>query len=449
MQTERMAVPAPPAPSRPTPAPLTVPDQVSGPVHAGLIAIGLFFGGLGAWSAVAPVAGAALAPGVTRVEGNRQSLQHRDGGIVRRILVKEGNKVERGKVLLLLDDTAARARLDMLTAQRDALKALEARLIAEREDREPAFDVILTDRRGEPAVADLMASQRALFLSRKNQFGTEVAVLNKKVAQLREQIAGTLTEADGLERQISLIREELTDFRGLYEKGYAPKTRVLALERTEARLMADRGAKLADVAKAGQAIGETELTIARTEHARLTEVTDQLRDTRTKLVELEPRVTEALEVLQRTWLVAPVAGEVVGLTIFTEGGVIAPGARVLDIVPARGTLVIEARVRPEDVHDIATGAAAEIRLTGMIGRQRPALTGTVDVVSADRLADARSGEPYYAAQVRIEPSSLEQARVTLQAGMPADVLIATKSRTVLEYLISPLSDQIARAFREQ
>jgi HlyD family type I secretion membrane fusion protein len=237
--------------------------------------------------------------------------------------------------------------------------------------------------------------------------------------------------------------------RELYEKGLSPKTRVLALERAEAELASTGGARRADTAKSEEAIAQTELEIARAGQARLTEITDQLRDTQTKLAETEPQLQNAHDVLERTELVSPASGEVVGLKIFTEGGVINAGTTVLDIVPSKGALVLEARVKPQDVHDVSSGAAAEVRLSGMIGRQQPALLGSVETISADRLENSRTGEPYYVALIRITPGSLAKSGVTLQPGMPADILIATKSRSVLQYLISPLSDQMALGFRER
>lgn len=426
-----------------------VPDDAAGAIRAGLIVIVLFFGGLGTWAAFAPIAGASVAPGSIKVEGNRQSVQHRYGGVVSEILVKDGDRAEKGHVLLRLDDSAARAKFDSLTAMRDSLKALEARLIAERDGAsEPSFDPLLTSRTEESTVASAIANQLALFRTRAQQFTSETNIFRQKIAQLREQIEGSRIQAQSAERQRTLIDEELKGIRSLYERGYSPKTRLLALERAAEELSGTSGGKRAEIAKAEQAIGETEIEIKRLEQKRLNEIIDGLRDAQTKLAEIEPQVEAAQDVIERTELLAPASGTVVGMTIFTEGGVIAPGARVLDIVPADGALIVEARVRPEEVHDVIEGAAAEVRLTGMLGRRRPSLRGEVMMVSADRLEDSRTGTSYYAAQIRIDDASVDEAGVALQAGMPADVLITTKERSVLDYLLSPLSDQIARGFRE-
>ena len=435
-------------PGPPSATPM-VPDDATGAIRAGYYVILLFFGGLGTWSALAPMAGAAIAPGFVKVEGNRQSLQHRYGGTVRQILVKDGDQVTRGQVLMRLDDINARARADSLTAMHDSLKAAEARLIAERDGAaEPVFDPSLLERRHEPAVAGAIASQIALLRSRGEKYEAEVGVLRQRKAQLREQINGARIQAEAADRQRDLIREELKGTLELYEKGYSPKTKVLALERAEAELMSNGGARRADMAKFEEAIGQTDIEITRAEHARLSEIADQLRDTQTKIAEIEPQLQDARDIVERTELVAPASGEVVGLKVFTEGGVISPGTTLLDVVPSKGNLVFEARVKPLDVHDVANDAPADVRLTGMIGRRHPSLSGKVKMISADRLEDARSGQPYFVASVEIDPQSLVKSGVTLQPGMPADILITTKPRSVLQYILSPLSDQMALAFRE-
>jgi HlyD family type I secretion membrane fusion protein len=368
---------------------------------------------------------------------------------VKEILVEDGDHTENGQVLLRLDDTEARAKLDSLTARRDSLKAMEARLIAERDGApEPVFDKSLTTRMEETSVAAAIANQLALFRTRSRQFASEASIYRQRVAQLREQIEGARAQAKSAERQRELIEEELKGVRSLYERGYSPKTKLLALERSAEQLSGISGEKRAEIAKAEQEIGETEIQVKRLEEKRLSEITDQLRDAQTKLAEIEPQLEQARDMFRRTELVAPASGTVMGMTIFTEGGVVSPGARVLDIVPSDGALVVESRIRPEDVHDVVQGATAEIRLTGMLGRLKPSLQGSVMTVSADRLEDQRTGAPYYAAKIRIDPGSIAEASVILQPGMPADVLITTKERSVLEYLVSPLSDQIARGFRE-
>jgi membrane fusion protein, type I secretion system len=345
--------------------------------------------------------------------------------------------------------TEARAKLDSLAARRNSLKALEARLIAERDGAsEPAFDKSLTSRMEEASVAAAIANQLTLFRARAKQFSSETSILHQRIAQLREQIEGSKVQAQSAERQRELIDEELKGVRSLYERGYSPKSKLLALERAAEELSGTSGGKRAEIAEAEQEIGETEIRIKGLEQKRLSEITDELRDAQTKLAEIEPQLEQARDMFHRTELVSPASGTVMGMTIFTEGGVLEPGARVLDIVPSDGALIVEARIRPEDVHDVAEGATAEVRLTGMLGRHKPSLRGIVMTVSADRIEDQRTGAPYYAAKIRVDARSIAEASVILQPGMPADVLVTTQERSVLEYLVSPLSDQIARGFRE-
>jgi HlyD family type I secretion membrane fusion protein len=430
--------------------PPSVPENPKPAILAGLLVIGLFFGVLGTWAALASMAGAAIAPGFIKVEGNRQSVQHRYGGIVKQILVKDGDRVQQNQLLLRLEDSEIRAKLGSLAAMRDSHKALEARLIAERDGtKAPVFDESLAAHKNDAAVANAMANQVALFKNRAHQFESEIRILKQRISQLREQIGGSRTQAESAERQQVLIEDELEGTRKLYAKGYSTKTKVLALERALEELKSTSGAKRAEIAGYEKAIGEAEIEIRKSEQARLTEVTDQLRDAQTKLAEIAPQLEDARDRLARTALRAPAAGIVVGLAIFTEGGVIEPGGRVLDIVPADDDLVVEAHVRPEDVHDVREGAPAEIRLTGMLGRLRPSMMGKVITVSADRFNEPKSGIAYYTAQIKTDPASVKASGVTLQPGMPADTLVTTKERSVLEYLISPLSDQLAKGFREE
>lgn len=440
---------------RPANAGPRVEDSTRGPVLAGLAVMALFFGGFGAFAALAPLSGAVVAQGVIKVEGNRQAVQHPDGGVVRELNVREGDRVEKDQVLIRLDTVAAQARVATLQAERDALKALEARHLAERSGAsEPAFDAALTRRRDAPSVAEAMANQTAVFRERKRQFEAETDVRRQKIRQLDEQIKGYRTEIDGLDRQLALIQDELAGVREIYQKGFAPKTRLVSLERTEAQLTSDRGSKRAAIAGAEQQIGETDLAIVAAGQTRTTETVQGLRDAQGRLTELEPKLLSAREVLERTTIRSPSEGNVVGLTAFTIGGVIAAGSRVLDVVPSRKELLIEARIPPENIDEVAAGMKAEVRFTGVAQKRRPIATGRLATVSADRIDEAGTkvsgaSEGHYVAQVKLDPNDLAARRVTLQAGMPAQVVVSTHPRTMLDYLVAPLSDQIERVFREE
>lgn len=431
--------------------PRRVSDSARGTIIAGISILTVFFGGLGTWAALAPLDSAVIAPGVFKVEGNRKTVKHLDGGIVAKLLVKEGDRVEKGQLLIRLDETDARARIDIFSGQYDSLKALESRLLAERDGLDTIrFPDFLLDRGGDDNVAEILAGQINVFETRRASLAGQIAVLRQRIAQLRTEIGGFQTQKRSQDRQLELIREELAGTRQLYEKGWSPKFRVLALERKAASLEGESGKLSADIARTRQAIGETKLQIAQLQKERLAEATTELRDVQTRLGEVEPRLRWAEEMLSRTELVAPEAGYVLGLTAFTVGGVIAPGERVLDIVPADNTLIIEARIQPSDIDDVYAGMSAEVQLTAYKSRVVPTVEGVVTKVSADRFTDERSGDAYYLVYVEVDPDSLASSHnISLYPGMPAQVMIATGARTALDYLLSPLTSSFDRAFREQ
>jgi HlyD family type I secretion membrane fusion protein len=422
-----------------------------GPIIAGLVVVLGFFGGFGGWAALAPLAGAVVADGVVKVEANRQAVQHLEGGLVKQILVEDGARVEAGDVLIRLDETAARAAVDMLAAQSDALRGLEARLVAERDGSDRiGFPDDLVARQHESQIAALLAGQLSLFDARRRAFEGQRLLQVQKIAQSEAQIDGYASQLRSQQRQMALVEEEARGTRELYEKGFAPKTKVLALDRTTASLDGQRGELVADIARSNQQIGETRLQILQLAKDRLSEIADQLRDTQTKLLEVAPRLAAARDTLDHTELKAPRAGYVVGLTAFTVGGVIAKGEHVLDVVPVASPLVIEGQVKPEDIEGLRPGARAEVRLTAYKQRTVPTVRGTVSKLSADRLTDPRTGAGYYLIQVALDPDALAALpAVRLSPGMPAEIMVPTRDRTALDYLLAPLTAGFDRALREK
>ena len=420
------------------------------PTLIGLSAVVAFCLFFAAWGLIAPVSGAAIAEGNLQVEAQRQSVQHPYGGVVTQLLVREGQRVKKGDTLLVLSDADPRAKLDVLAFQRDALLAQSGRLIAERDGlKEPAFAAELLERKTDPAVRQTIANELSVMTARTRQFESESGMLRAKVQQLEEQMGGTKAQIEGLERQRALLEEEAKGARELLEKGYTPKIRVLALERTAAQLDADRGAKLSERGSAAQAIGEARLGIARLERSRVSEITDELRKAQSSLAELGPKLDAARDVLNRTRIAAPASGSVVGLAAFTEGGVIQPGARVLDIVPSDDPLIVDARLQLADVNEVQPGFAADVRLTGVARNERPRLRGEVLTVSADKLTDDRSGKGYYSLRVKLNEDDIKAARVPLQAGMPTETIVTTRPRTLVQYIFGPLIDELTGAFREK
>ena len=419
------------------------------PALVGAIVVGAFASAMTLWGTLAPISGAAIASGNLQVEGRRQSVQHPYGGVIRQLLVRDGAHVEKGQLLLVLDDSDPRAKLDVLVADRDASRAAQARLMAERDGRAaPEFGLDPKD--AKPALRQAMANEVAMMAARKHQFEAETAVLKGKTAELTAQIGGTQAQLTGTEKQRELLSDEMNGAQRLYEQGYTPKTRILALQREDAKLQADIGAQRATIAGMQQQIAQNEAEIAKAERARMSEITDQLRSTENKLAELTPKVDAATDVVTRTQIRAPATGSVVGLDVFTEGGVIQPGAKLMDIVPSDNPLIVDAQLKLSDINDVTVGRRAEIRLTGVNYVERPRLYGTVRTVSADRVTNDKAGGPgYYAVEVSLEPEDVKKSRIELQSGMPAEVIVPTRPRTLFEYLFGPLRDELTRAFRER
>jgi HlyD family type I secretion membrane fusion protein len=419
------------------------------PALLGATVVGAFAAAMTMWGTLAPISGAAIATGNLQVEGRRQSVQHPYGGVVRQLTVRDGARVEKGQLLIALDDSDPRAKLDVLVADRDAALAAQARLMAERDGGgAPAFGDDLRNRSDRSAVRQAMANEAAMMTARRHQFDAETAVLRGKIKELSAQIGGTQAQLTGTQKQRELLTDEMSGAQHLYEQGYTPKTRILALQREDAKLQADIGAQQATIAGMQQQIAQNELEIAKAERARMSEITDQLRTTENKLAELAPKIDAAADVVSRTKITAPATGSVVGLDVFTEGGVIQPGAKLMDVVPSDNPLIVDARLKLSDINDVATGRRAEVRLTGVNYAERPRLYGTVKTVSADRLTDDKASPGYYAVEVALDPNDVKTSHVELQPGMPAEVIVATRPRTLFEYLLGPLRDELTRAFRE-
>jgi HlyD family secretion protein len=421
------------------------------PVLAGYLILALFFGGLGSWAALAPLSSAAVAPGTVRVESHRKTVQHLEGGIIAELEVGEGDRVARDQVLIRLDPTQAKARYEAVRNRYQSLKATEARLVAERESRARIrFPEELMSERANPRVAEILAGQEEIFDTRRRSFAGRSKILRQQVEQLRSQIRGLEAQVGSEARQIELIAEETADVDGLFRKGLERKARLLALQREAASLDGSQAQHMAEIARAEQAIGETELQIFNLTDRLAAEIAGELSDVQAQLVETEEELDAARDVLRRQDVRAPIAGTVVNLRLFTPGGVIEPSKPILDIVPQDDELLIEAEVRPLDIDVVKPGLEAQVRLTAFKQRSTPTLAGHVRHVSADHFVDERTGATHYKAEVRIDAEAQAQLDgLELYPGMPAEVLIMTGKLTLWDFLITPVKDSFARAFREQ
>lgn len=420
-------------------------------VSAGVLIIVLFFGGFGAWAGLAPLASSAVAPGSVRVEGNRKTLQHLEGGIIQDLLVKEGDVVGRDQVLVRLDRTAAQSRFETVRHQLDLLKASEARLLAEQSGRDRlVFPQELEDRRGEPRIGTMLDGQERIFSTRRQSYQGQRDILKARIDQLRSQIDGQRAQQLASERQLELIRKEQATVADLVAKGLEREPRLLDLQRRAAALQGARAESQSEIARVQQTVGETELRILALDDDQATKVADELKDTQADMARAEEELGAAADVLRRRELRAPIAGTVLNLKYFTAGGVIAPGTPIMDIVPANDRLLIEAQLSPLDIDIVRPGLLAEIRLSAYKQRRMPILDGRLIQISADRLLNERDGAPYYKAVIEVDAKELAELEgVELYPGMPADVMIKTGERTFFEYLTSPIHDSFSRAFHEQ
>jgi HlyD family secretion protein len=420
----------------------------------GLALMVVMVGGFGGWAATTELSGAVIAPGVLVVESNIKKVQHPTGGVVGELLVKEGAPVEVAQVVMRLDDTVTRSTLGVVRSQLDEALAREARLLAERE----GSDVVevpdeLTARRAEKAVNSAVQGELKLFDSRRTGRDGQRSQLRERIGQSREEIVGLSALQQAKEREITHVDEELDGVEKLYKQQLVPISRLKLLQREKARLEGERGQYIADIARAKGKISETELQILQLDQDFQTEVLKDLRDTQGKIAELKERLTAAEDQLKRVDIRAPQAGIVHQLSVHTVGGVIANGETVMQIVPAADKLVIDAKVAPQDIDQVAVGAPAHVRI--MAGNQRttPDLNATVMLVSADLAKDppgAQPTAPYYQVRLYLPPEEVRKlGDLKLVPGMPAEAYIQTYARTPLAYLMKPLQDQLARTFRER
>ena len=424
-------------------------DSIKHVALAGWIIIALFFGGIGSWAAIAPLNGAIVGNAIIKVDGNRKSVQHLDGGIVKDLRIKEGDKVNSGDVLIVLDETQARAEYDVLSQQYMVLRATEARLLTELDHGSEL--VMPEDLKKEGSYfKSVWSGQVSQFDSRRAALEGQRNVIREKINQLGSQIVGGEAQVKAFTDQISSIRAEAKDIAPLVERGLIARPRILQLERTAFGLEGQIADATANIAKARQAIAEQQQQIAQLDNDRMADVTKDLRDTQAKMLEVIPKAMNAKAVLGRMEIRSPYAGRVVALTVFSVGGVIQRGEKILDIVPDQDSLTIEAQIAVEDISDIRPNMRAEVHLTAYKQRIVPIIHGDVIQVSADRLTDPKTNNPYYVAFVRIDAEELAaMPNIKLYPGMPATVMIPTIQRTALDYIVGPLVMSFNHSFRQK
>lgn len=427
------------------------PFSARGPVALGLATVLALVGGFGAWSVTTVIDGAIVAPGRLEVEQNRQVVQHPDGGVVSEIRVEDGQVVKAGDVLVRLDGTLLQSELSIVEGQLFELFARRGRLEAERDDAArimfPAELVRVAATR--PEFAELMDGQQRLFDARRDTLARQSEQLGKRAQQTRSQIEGVDAQIAALTSQLDLIAQERASVQELFDKGLAQVSRLLGLEREEARLQGQVGELTASRASSEGRITEIELEVLRLAAARREEANTQLRDIGYRELELVERRSALVERLARLDVTAPVEGIVLGLTVTTPRAVVRPAEPLLYLVPQDRPLVIAAQVSPTDIDQVHPGQVARLMFPAFSTRTTPELRGTVVMVSADALADERSGMTYYRAEILPDPGEVDKLEgLTLLPGMPVESFIRTDARSPLAYLVKPFTDYFVKAFRE-
>ena len=419
----------------------------------GFTALALLIFGIGGWASTSQLSGAVIASGSIVVESNIKKVQHPTGGVVGEIFVKEGDIVEKGQIVVRLDDTVTRSTLGVVRSQLDELTARAARLIAERDGvDEVTFPAELTNRVNELTAGTAVTDEEKLFHSRKSALLGQRAQLRKRITQSNEEIRGLSAQQKAKDSEIKFIGEELVGTTALYQKNLVNIQRFTQLQREEARLQGERGQLIADIARSRAKISETELQIIQIEQEFRSAVLKDLREAQGKIVEFKERFTAAEDQLQRIALRAPQAGIVNQLTVHTVGGVIASGDTIMHIVPRNDNLVLEAKVAPSDIDQVTLGAHAIVRILAGNQRTTPDLNGIIIHVAADltRETVAHGNLSYFLVRASLPLVELRRlGQLKLLPGMPAEIFIQTQERTPLEYLLKPLSEQISRTFRER
>ena len=428
--------------SKPSPKPVAL---------MGYVLLFITFGVFGGWAAVAKLDSAVVAPATISLEGNRRVVQHLEGGIVEEILVTEAMSVEEGDVLLRLNSIETRANLEVFSTRLDVARLVEARLLAERtlaaDVRFPA-DVLT---RNSDVVKSALADQQDLFNDRGLILKSQKDILSARVEQIKVQIEGLELQKSAFERRIDNYTEMLVRMRDGEEKGLIQGNQLSQREDELIEIEANLGQVISDIAQARASIAETALQALQLEQEYRERASTELEQIRAEISELMERRKVAVDVLARTEIRAPSSGTIQNLKVHTKGSVIRPGEVLMEMVPEDEELIVNARVSPIDVDNVAPGLDTEVRFSAFKTKLTPIMLGTVETVSGDVITPENANEPpYYLARVTVDEKDIpEEIRDRLTAGMPADVVITTGERTVINFIASPLMDAVRKSMIEE
>ncbi|MDJ1159987.1 HlyD family type I secretion periplasmic adaptor subunit [Chelatococcus sp. SYSU_G07232] len=420
------------------------------PVVAGLTAILLGLGGFMGWAFSAQLDSAAVATATVIVDSKRKTVSHLEGGILKTLLVQEGDVVRAGQPVIRLDDTRARAELAQLEARRIGLEARLVRLHAEQaRAAELVFPPALLSSTN-PIVAEVIKAERKLFAARREMLERKLEIQRKTIEQQDAELAASRAQTEANNRQAALLDRELKAIATLVDKGYAPRPRLTELQTRESELAGRAGELTARRTKAEQAKAAAELEILSLQTDMQQQVAADLQTAQLDLADTLERITSASDVLKRVEVVSPQDGIITDIRMRTPGGVVAPGQAILDIVPEQERLVVEAKIGLRDVDSVRVGAPVQVRLTAYNNRTQPPLAGRLTYLSADQQVDERNGAAFFVARAEILPESLAaNPSVKLYPGMPAELLVINKPRRAIDYLVAPIAESFNRAFREE
>ena len=439
-----------------TTLPHTEAGNPSREIRMGVIIAAAFFVLFLGWAAFVPLDAGVHAGGTIAVAGNRQTVQHKDGGVVNAIHVREGQHVRAGDVLIELSAPELKAAERALTSDYLTLLAQRARLLAERSgqrDFAPPAEFATLSPADRELAAQVMQLQRSEMHARSGSISAQQSVLGQRAGQLVQQQSGYTQQRAALIEQQRLINEELDGLRKIAEKGFASMNRVRELERAEAQLKGQQAAMEAEYARAGEGIGETKMQSLSVSRERLEQIESDLKDTQSKLSETLPKLVATREQLEHSQVRAPATGQVVGLQVFTVGGVVAAGQKLMDIVPDGRELIVQVQLAPTDADDAFPGQKAQIRFLSVHNRSLPLFTGTVRTVSADSFTDEKTGKSYFRAEIVVPEAELNRVRSVLgqgelRPGLPVEAVLKVRSRTALQYLLEPLTGALWRSGHE-
>lgn len=419
------------------------------PLMIGLGACFVLVFGIGGWAASTQLSGAVIASGKLVADTNVKKVQHPTGGVVGELLVKEGDRVKQGDVLVRLDGTQAKANLGIVTKALEEMSARQARFEAERDNTKTVdFPDDLTSRKSDPEISRLMSGEQRLFEMRRTARDGQKAQLKEQIQQLNLQIEGTQAQEVAKGKEIKLVGQELEGVRTLWKQNLVPISRVTTLERDAARMEGERSALVASLAQSRGRIAELELKIHQIDQDLATEVGKEMAEIRAKKSEMTERRISADDQLKRIDLVSPQDGRVFQRNVHTVGGVVQAGEPLMLIVPDSDSLIVDAKVPPQDIDQIHIGQHAVLRFAAFNQRTTPEVDGEVTHIGADVTQEDKATEPYYSVRIRVSEGELSRLEgLQLLAGMPVEAFIQTTPRTVASFLVKPLSDQIERAFR--